>query len=99
MRSDTHRYLITYDIPDDKRRTRISKTLSSYGERMQFSVFLVDLDAATLVSLTDEIESLIELSEDAVLVCDLGISKEANRRSMQHLGRQAELPSPQSFII
>ncbi|WP_054952021.1 CRISPR-associated endonuclease Cas2 [Flaviflexus massiliensis] len=60
IRNDTHRYLITYDIPDDKRRTRISKLLKSYGERMQFSVFLIDLHRTALVELTEGIKELIE---------------------------------------
>lgn len=96
---DTHRYLIAYDIPDDRRRTRIAKTLSSYGERMQFSVFLVDLSQAALVTLTDSIEEQMDRSEDSLLICDLGTSTDANRRSIRYLGSQAEMPKPQSFIV
>jgi hypothetical protein len=30
--------VISYDIPEDKRRTRIHKILKSYGQWMQYSV-------------------------------------------------------------
>lgn len=98
-RSDTHRYLITYDIPDDKRRTRISKLLRSYGERMQYSVFLVDLHKSSLVRLTSDVEDLMDHQADSVLVCDLGLSSGANKRTITSIGAQAELDRPQSFII
>ncbi|WP_182353197.1 CRISPR-associated endonuclease Cas2 [Flaviflexus huanghaiensis] len=98
-RNDSRRYLIAYDIPDDRRRARISKALGSYGERMQFSVFLLDLNPVALVSLTDELEDLMDSAEDALLICDLGASHDANQRSITSLGRQAELPKPQSFVI
>lgn len=32
-------YLISYDIPDDKRRLKIMHLLEGYGERVQYSVF------------------------------------------------------------
>jgi len=35
--------VISYDIPEDKRRTKIHKTLKSYGQWMQYSVFECDL--------------------------------------------------------
>jgi len=31
--------VIAYDIPDDKQRTRLYKTLRRYGEAVQFSLF------------------------------------------------------------
>mgnify|MGYP002748130839 FL=1 len=42
-RDDTRRTLIAYDIPDDKRRGRIAKLLLTYGDRIQYSVFIVDI--------------------------------------------------------
>lgn len=32
-------YVICYDIPDDKRRKKISDLLEVYGSRVQYSVF------------------------------------------------------------
>ena len=31
--------VIAYDIPEDKRRTKVAKALEGYGERMQYSLF------------------------------------------------------------
>ncbi|NJN18904.1 MAG: CRISPR-associated endonuclease Cas2 [Oscillochloris sp.] len=37
--SDTTLYVIAYDIPDDKRRTKIHKLLCGYGTWTQYSLF------------------------------------------------------------
>lgn len=34
-----HFYVVTYDIGDDKRRTKVVKLMESIGTRMNFSVF------------------------------------------------------------
>ncbi len=37
------RYLVTYDIADDRRREDVATVLSGYGPRVQLSVFECDL--------------------------------------------------------
>ncbi len=32
-------YIVSYDIPDDRKRTRVAKTMLDYGTRVQYSVF------------------------------------------------------------
>ena len=32
-------FVVSYDIPDNKRRTKVMKLLEGYGRRAQFSVF------------------------------------------------------------
>lgn len=36
-------YLVSYDIPSDRLRNKIAKTLEGYGKRVQYSVFECDL--------------------------------------------------------
>ena len=37
-------YLVTYDITDDQRRTKVAKILEDFGDRVQYSVFEMILD-------------------------------------------------------
>jgi len=37
------RYIISYDIPNTRRRTKLAKTLLDFGERVQYSVFEAEL--------------------------------------------------------
>jgi len=36
--------LVSYDIPNDRRRVKIAKTLEDFGDRVQYSVFECDLE-------------------------------------------------------
>lgn len=73
MSSDAvHRYILAYDIASDLRRVRVAKTLESYGDRVQFSVFLVDTKPARVLRLRARIAGEIDLATDSLLVCDLG---------------------------
>ena len=37
-------YLVTYDIADDQRRTKVAKILEDFGDRVQYSVFEMELE-------------------------------------------------------
>lgn len=36
-------YIVSYDIPDNRRRTRLAKLLEKFAVRVQYSVFEADL--------------------------------------------------------
>ena len=58
--------LVSYDIPDDRRRTRLAHTLKDFGERVQYSVFECRLDENQLAHLRSRMAKLIEPEEDSV---------------------------------
>lgn len=41
--------LVAYDIPDDRRRTKVMKALERLGQRVQYSVFVVERGSAEMV--------------------------------------------------
>jgi CRISPR-associated protein Cas2 len=45
------RYVISYDIEEDRKRTRLSNLLLDYGDRVQKSVFEAELTAEALEEL------------------------------------------------
>lgn len=59
-------YLVSYDIPDDRRRTKVASLLQDYGQRVQYSVFEVWLTQAMQRELMGRLEKLIEAEEDSV---------------------------------
>jgi CRISPR-associated protein Cas2 len=64
--------VFSYDIPDNKRRERLRKTLLRFGNRVQFSVFECDLTPRQLEQLKKAVMAVIEKSEDNVryyLIC------------------------------
>lgn len=99
MSEDPHRYLIAYDIPNDKRRTRLAKKLLSYGDRVQYSVFVADCRQARLVRLRQTIAATIADDEDSVLICDLGPLGSIDQRNFSYLGLSRRVTAPESLII
>jgi CRISPR-associated protein Cas2 len=64
--------LVAYDIADDRRRTEVFTTCRDFGEHVQYSVFLCQLDARERVLLREELSKLIHNAQDQVLIVDLG---------------------------
>lgn len=56
--------VISYDIQDNKRRSRIFKTLKNFGQWMQYSVFECELEKMQFLKLKDRLDHLIEADKD-----------------------------------
>ena len=98
-RDAARRYLVAYDVADDRRRLRVSTKLSSYGDRVQFSVFVVDGRPAKLVRLRAALAKVIDLEVDSVLICDLGsVSGDLDRR-FDVIGRRRPITDERVFIL
>ncbi len=93
-------YLIAYDVSDDRRRTRVAHALAAHGDRLQYSVFLLTARSAKLVRLKANLTSLIDLSCDSVLVCDLGpTDRYATADALEFLGRARETTGNAPFVL
>ena len=66
------RYLITYDVADDKRRGALFELLRDVGDHAQFSVFFAELTAAELARVRAAAGRIVHHDLDQVLVVDLG---------------------------
>lgn len=99
MRNDTHRYLVAYDVPCDRRRARLAKVLSAYGDRIQYSVFVVDAARSKLVRLRDDVKKVIEQAEDSVLLCDLGLLSTVDDRIFSTIGRSRPLTGVEALVV
>jgi CRISPR-associated protein Cas2 len=58
--------VVSYDIPDDRRRTRLAKLMEGYGERVQYRVFECLLTRTQLRALRRRMLPLLNLREDSV---------------------------------
>jgi len=59
-------YVIAYDIPSDRRRTKVHKTLCGFGQWTQYSLFECHLTAKELVALYGKLEKLLKPEEDSM---------------------------------
>lgn len=69
--------LISYDISDDKLRTKFSKFLKKYGYRMQYSVFQIENSERVLENIQIQIKQYFEkrfTQEDSIMIFQLSSS-------------------------
>lgn len=79
------RWVVAYDIPDDRRRLRVAGVLEGFGDRVQHSVFEVLLNDGRMDALARLLGAEIDPQEDrlrlyplcnqcAGSICDLGLA-------------------------
>lgn len=60
------RFVICYDITDDRRRARAADVLLDFGARIQESVFLATLDEELRGRLLERLRKVVDEVEDTV---------------------------------
>jgi CRISPR-associated protein Cas2 len=91
------RYLVAYDIREDRRLRNVATCMEGYGDRIQYSVFICDLSDQEAVLMRADIEARMKLSEDSVMVVDLGKGGDSTR--FLFLGHHEKLPASDAVII
>jgi CRISPR-associated protein Cas2 len=81
------RFLVTYDVSDDKRRTVIFKTLYAYGDHAQYSVFFCELSSREYAELHGKLRKALHDKEDQILILDLGPATSPLDAGLVCLGR------------
>jgi CRISPR-associated protein Cas2 len=76
--------VVSYDVPNDRRRTKLAHALKDFGERVQYSVFECRLDAEGLGKLSRRVKALTDPKEDRVRIYRLCLNCE----------REAEIHGP-----
>lgn len=60
--------LISYDIPDDKRRLKVANCLEDFGDRVQYSVFEARLSIEETQELCERLIQRIDPQEDSIRI-------------------------------
>lgn len=67
-----NRYLLAYDIADDKRRDKVFNILSGSGDHVQFSVFICALNDRERADLIGRLGAEINHKDDQIIVLNMG---------------------------
>ena len=59
-------YVVAYDISSDRRRTKVHKILSGFGQWIQFSLFECFLTEKQLLSLRQRLDRQLQHDQDSV---------------------------------
>lgn len=73
----------TMDAAGKKRLRRVAKECQNYGQRVQNSVFEVNVDYGTFLKLKDKLEKIIDKEKDSLRIYYLGNHWQSR---VEHLG-------------
>lgn len=88
--------LVSYDIPDDRRRTRLAHLLKDFGTRVQYSVFECRLTEEQTALLRSRLTALLKPEEDSVRLYRL-CAECAAHVEIQGLGQPTE--DPEVYVL
>jgi CRISPR-associated protein Cas2 len=93
--------LVTYDVSVTKgdgarRLRRVARACQDYGQRVQFSVFEIEVDPAQWTALKTKLEGLIKPNEDSLRFYYLGANW---RRRIEHVGAKPAIDLGGPLIV
>ena len=87
--------LVSYDAAGRKRLRKVAKECVNYGQRVQNSVFEVDVDYGTFLKLKDRLMKIIDEEQDSLRFYYLGNNW---KRRVEHIGAK-ETYDPEGSLI
>ena len=94
-----NRYLVAYDIRDEARLRSVYGTVSGFGDRLQYSVYICDMTAQELIRLKWELRDVINAAEDSIAIVNLGRPQERGSTSFEFIGVRPPLPRDGDAVI
>jgi CRISPR-associated protein Cas2 len=88
--------LVSYDVPDDRRRARLAHALKDFGERVRYSVFECRLDERAQQALRERLARLIDPEEDSLRIYRLCKGCD---RLLEVLGTAKRTDDPDIFVL
>lgn len=88
-------WIVSYDIPNDKRRGKVAKILEGYGRRAQYSVFECEINDEQREKLERALKREIDTEEDDIRFYPMN---RADLKRVRLLGR-AELYRARGWYI
>ncbi|HEY8465249.1 MAG TPA: CRISPR-associated endonuclease Cas2 [Solirubrobacterales bacterium] len=92
------RYLLAYDVRDAARLRRVHQVAKTWGEPLQYSVFVCDLTRAELFWMKEELLDALDLKEDSVAIFDLGSPTGRAVKCVEFIGTRRALPEAKDAI-
>ncbi|MDD7766466.1 MAG: CRISPR-associated endonuclease Cas2 [Anaerococcus vaginalis] len=92
--------LITYDVKTsskkgNRRLRQVAKICTNYGQRVQNSVFELNIYPSDLVKIKSQLKKVIDLEEDSIRIYNLGKNWE---RRVESLGKD-ETYNPEKDLL
>lgn len=93
------RYVVAYDIREEVRLRQVHGIVKSFGERLQYSVFLCDLTISEKITLKTQLRSVLDHQRDSIVFIDLGEAGVRGSSCFEFMGPSLPLPTDGPTIV
>lgn len=87
-----------YDVSDPQRLAQTYKKMNGYGEPVQYSVFVCDLNDKEIIIMKEDLGNLLNLAEDRILMINIG-SVDKSKDRVSTMGMPLETQKEASIVI
>lgn len=87
------RYVLAYDIRNDRRLRQVHELVLGFGEMLQYSVYVCDLADTEKVQLVSELDEIMDHRRDSVVFIDLGLADRRGSECFEFYGARTSLPT------
>ena len=94
-----NKYLVAYDIRDEKRLRKVFIKMRGFGDSIQYSVFLCELSAKEKAVMVSELEEIINHKDDSIIVINLGTAKNESTDRIELIGKRPLTPERKALVI
>jgi CRISPR-associated protein Cas2 len=88
------RFILCYDIRDERRLRRTAKVAEQWGNRIQYSVFVCDLTTVERARLEAALRTTVDLRVDMAFLIDIGAPGRSSERRFHWITPRIALPDP-----
>jgi len=88
MRTAPRAWIVCYDISDEKRLRAVYRVIRSFGDRLQYSVYICRLTPMRLARLELALEEVIAPTKDRILMVPLGPADQPGTWGVKRMGTQ-----------
>lgn len=92
-------FLVSYDISNPRRLTRVRRVVLGFGDPVQLSVFRCDVTPQEMVELRRRLSAEIDARADQILFADLGPASGRGPKSISSMGRATERVEHKGVVV
>jgi len=92
------RYFVAYDVRDPQRLLQVHKTMKGYGDPIQYSVFVCELNGSEVIIMKQDVGKVMNFSEDRLLIINTG-SIERSTRNVEVIGMSLEKQREAAIVV
>lgn len=93
------RYLLCYDVRNDRRLRRTAKVAEAWGYRLQYSVFVCDVDEVERARLERSLRDVLDVTVDRAVLVNLGPPGRSSARRLRWVSLPVPLYDPGQATI